>query len=273
MKLTLLGSAAAEGWPALFCECEACRKARERGGRDLRRRTAYCIDGEMLVDFGPDIYWQVVSFGVDLSEIRNILVTHSHEDHLSPIEFAWRRKGFSRVTSSLAVWGNSHSLERIRNGSGMREHDLGMDLEEVAPGTEFEAGPYRVFALKASHAGHEEKALNYVIEREGSALLIGNDTGWWSEETWADIGKFRLDVAVLDCTYGLAAPEQRAWHLGAGAVVSMRDELRRRGALKAGARVIANHFSHNGGGSHQELCDWFAPHGIEVGYDGMTLAF
>ena len=31
MKLTVLGTAAAEAQPALFCECETCRQARKNG--------------------------------------------------------------------------------------------------------------------------------------------------------------------------------------------------------------------------------------------------
>ncbi len=38
MELMYLGSAAAEGWPALFCECDACKEAARRGGRDIRMR-------------------------------------------------------------------------------------------------------------------------------------------------------------------------------------------------------------------------------------------
>ena len=70
MKVTFLGSAAAEGWPALFCVCEACREARRRGGPNLRRRTCYLINADTLVDFGPDIAWQCTEFGIDLADIR-----------------------------------------------------------------------------------------------------------------------------------------------------------------------------------------------------------
>jgi len=269
MRVQILGSCAAEGWPALFCECDACAEARRRGGRNIRRRTVYCIDGELLVDFGPDIYWQSVEFGVDLARIRYILITHSHEDHLSPIEFHWRRRGFSRVESPLAVYGNAQVLQRIRAESGMEQYDLQMDLIEVHAGRAFEAGRYRVFPLEASHAVPEEEALNYVIECGDVALLIANDTGWWEEPTWEAVRRFRLDAAIIDCTYGLLNPDHRAWHLGAGAVVEMRDRLAEMGVLKSGAYVVANHFSHNGVGLYEDLCDWFSPHGIEVGYDGM----
>jgi len=34
MKVKILGTAAAEGWPALFCRCPACQRARKLGGKN-----------------------------------------------------------------------------------------------------------------------------------------------------------------------------------------------------------------------------------------------
>lgn len=56
MKIRYLGTAAAEGWPALFCSCPICTQARERGGKNLRTRTQAVLDGELLIDFPPDTY-------------------------------------------------------------------------------------------------------------------------------------------------------------------------------------------------------------------------
>ena len=39
MEILYLGTAAAEGWPALFCGCEICKRARAAGGKELRTRT------------------------------------------------------------------------------------------------------------------------------------------------------------------------------------------------------------------------------------------
>jgi len=39
MKFQYLGTAAAEGWPALFCNCDNCEKARKAGGKNIRIRT------------------------------------------------------------------------------------------------------------------------------------------------------------------------------------------------------------------------------------------
>ena len=53
MKIQILGTAAAEGWPALFCNCEACRRAREKGGKNIRTRAGTLIDDQLLIDFRP----------------------------------------------------------------------------------------------------------------------------------------------------------------------------------------------------------------------------
>ena len=39
MKLQILGTAAAEGIPALFCTCEYCKKARQIRGKEIRTRS------------------------------------------------------------------------------------------------------------------------------------------------------------------------------------------------------------------------------------------
>ena len=50
MKVQFLGTAAAEGIPAIWCECEVCRKAKELKGKELRRRCSYLIDTDTIVD-------------------------------------------------------------------------------------------------------------------------------------------------------------------------------------------------------------------------------
>ena len=54
MEIQYLGTAAAEGLPALFCDCETCRKARNIGGKEVRTRTQSVVDGKILIDFPPD---------------------------------------------------------------------------------------------------------------------------------------------------------------------------------------------------------------------------
>ena len=77
MKVQFLGTGAAEGVPAEFCDCAVCREARLRGGKEFHSRSQLLIDGELSVDFPPDAYYHSLRFGVRLAEIRYLLVIKS----------------------------------------------------------------------------------------------------------------------------------------------------------------------------------------------------
>ena len=68
MKIRYLGTAAAEGWPALFCSCPICTHARIQGGKNLRTRTQAILDGELLIDFPPDTYCHALQYGLELAK-------------------------------------------------------------------------------------------------------------------------------------------------------------------------------------------------------------
>ena len=53
-QIQILGSAAAEGIPAIFCNCRVCTEAWKNGGKDIRMRAAYKLNDEVRIDFGPD---------------------------------------------------------------------------------------------------------------------------------------------------------------------------------------------------------------------------
>lgn len=84
MKLTYLGTAAAEGWPAAFCNCDGCRAARRLGGRNIRTRSQALVDDALLLDFPCDAWLHALRQGLDFSAVRWLLVTHSHTDHFYP---------------------------------------------------------------------------------------------------------------------------------------------------------------------------------------------
>ena len=56
MKFTMLGTAAYERVPSMFCNCAVCRLAGERGGKNLRADTQALIDDNILIDIGLDTY-------------------------------------------------------------------------------------------------------------------------------------------------------------------------------------------------------------------------
>ena len=97
MKLQYLGTAAAEGAPALFCRCEFCQYARKVGGREIRTRSGALLDDKIKLDFGPDSYKHMLDNGLDFSAIHSVLITHTHEDHFDIEDIALRRPTFAHL--------------------------------------------------------------------------------------------------------------------------------------------------------------------------------
>src|SRR4051794_30461557 len=118
MKVTFLGTAAAEGIPQLWCRCDGCRVARERGGRHVRCRTAILINDDLLIDAGPDVAPAAGRLGLDLAAVRALLVTHPHYDHLSLGTLRDRGRYWGGTAlPPLIVYGGHASLELL-TGSG-----------------------------------------------------------------------------------------------------------------------------------------------------------
>jgi len=232
-------------------------------------RAAYSIDGHVQIDLGPDALVQAWRFGIDYSRVDHLFITHSHQDHFLPGNLLFRQSGFSLLPegSLLTIHGSEMALmalelSRIILPLAKAQYDV------IEPFRPVDLGDIRLTPVLADHAGGEVAAM-YLVESEGGALLQGNDTGWFPDETWSFLAGRELSVVLLDCTYGLKSGG--SGHLGAPEVVQARSELLSIGALAPQGRVIATHLSHNGGALHHELVEYFAPHGIEVAYDGMVV--
>ena len=113
MYITYLGTAAAEGVPAIFCDCEHCRYARAVGGKEIRMRSGALIDGKLKIDFGPDAYAQSLRFNLNYVPVNHVLITHSHEDHFSPDELSRICPPYSHRKEPLRVYGDARVGEKM----------------------------------------------------------------------------------------------------------------------------------------------------------------
>ena len=275
MRVQFLGTAAAEAIPARFCECPVCRKARERKGKEIRRRASYRIDDDILVDFGPDSFFQQTAFDIDDLKIRKIIVTHPHIDHLLPDEIYWRLgPSYSQVSQEIAIYGGHRVFGTIfglanKNAGPVSPADLHIRPVVLQPGKAVVEEDFELLPMAADHMPGGA-ALLYALKRGGKKVLILHDTGWPPEETMCLLANQAADLAAVDSTCGLAYPDVRSGHMGCNTVKKLVAELRKIGAVKPGAKVFATHFSHNGGGNHDDLERCYAPEGIEVAYDGLT---
>ncbi len=277
MKIKVLGTAAAEGIPSVWCECETCQKARELGGKDLRRRASYLIDDDTMVDCGPDFFWQINQFGVDERKLKRIIFTHRHSDHLNSVDFDFRRPGFATISEgkSLHILGSRPVLARLMGIEAMDANVFDIQEMKMTPvvlnaGELCKDGDVSVMPVAANHDEGGQPMVLF-IERNGAKVLICHDTGLLSEAALAQATGQQADLVFMDCTCSFWVPELANGHLGINTAARQIETLKANGALKADAKLFVTHFSHNGRGLHADLEAFFNPKGIGVAYDGMTL--
>lgn len=270
--MTYYGTAGSEGWPAPFCRCPACEKARRLGGRNIRTRAQALVDGALLIDFPADTYDHVLRGGLDLAPVTDLLVTHSHPDHFYAPDLCLRAEPYALGlgASVLEVWGNArvHALFQMEAANNPRL-PRSVRFHEIGPQDTFctQSG-HTVTALATDHMS-TEAALNYLVRRGGRTLLYAHDTGVFPQETWAQLAGERLDLLSLDCT--AVTRDWRRGHLGFPGVRQVCARLRDMGCLTDETRVILSHLAHTEDLCHEEIVHLAQPLGMEVAYDGMTV--
>lgn len=158
MKIKYLGTAAAEGVPAIFCRCEVCRKSKAAGGRNIRTRSQSIIDDRLLLDFCPDTFIHTLRDNIDLISIKSCLITHAHEDHLYPQDIQMRlpecfANFMGEEVTPLNFYGSDTTLQWIRDMEwcdALIEKNA-LALHPVKAFEPFEVEGYTVTALKADH--------------------------------------------------------------------------------------------------------------------------
>src|SRR2546423_5164497 len=142
MELLLLGTAAAEAWPAPFCICDACQSARRLGGRDVRTRSGALIDDDLKIDFGPDTVMQLQRCAQNLLKVRTLIFTHQHSDHFVPSELEWSTHPFTLTPpdhGSIELCGNSEVIGSIQRTFEGHPHKLPFVYREFKAGDHFTA--------------------------------------------------------------------------------------------------------------------------------------
>lgn len=276
MRLKFLGTAAAEGVPAVFCNCPTCRRVKKEGGKDVRTRSQILIDGDTLFDFPMDTYMHALTYKLDLSAVKRVLITHAHMDHCYPQEFCMRGGNFAHLMTepNVTVYGNPTVCDMFLSDTAREirpDVKAGITVKTLHPYDEVTDGDMRIIALPAKHTANEE-CLVYYLERGGVGALLLNDTGVLDIEVYERLKAMgaSVDVAALDCTYG-DMRHGPGRHMGLYDIVDQTELMNKTGLLKRGAKLIATHLSHNCKLDYKQISDLAVAHGIFVAYDGLEV--
>ncbi len=274
MQIKILGTAAYERVPAMFCQCAVCQQARRLKGKNMRTQAQTLIDDQLLVDFGQDNYIHYLNSGADYTKIKNILITHTHEDHFMPDELRMTTSWFAvnDMTENIGIWGNRASAEKFALITGPKL----CDMHTVEAYETFQMGKYTVTALPATHG--TESPLIYILSDGKSTLLYNNDTGVWKEELYEFIAekKFRLDGVLSDCTHCFQEGKGVS-HLTLLHNCQLRQRLMEMGVVTEETKWVITHYSHNAlhlkdhPVTAEELEQIAAEQGMIAAYDGIVI--
>ncbi len=195
VRVLLLGTGPAAGWPDAFCDCARCTGALRRGL--VRRPTSVLVDDAVLLDLGAETAGAALRAGRSLAQVGAVL--QAHGDGNDP--GALRAGCVSRAGDRPApmVVGSASTLDRWRTPT--EPGSPRVRLVEAAAGDRLEvgsaAGVYDVEVVGTEYGGRPGGGgLGYLLTApDGSRLLYATDP--LSEPTGAALGGRRLDVALL----------------------------------------------------------------------------
>ena len=287
MLIKILGTAAAEGWPAVFCRCETCQRVRKAGGKDIRSRASiqftrlrqgdfakatsprgYGGQASHQIDLPPDHWYHEAVLGADMSGLEHLFITHSHQDHWSPRSLLFLAPPFGHGrTEPLNVYGNEVVVQQGTDMYKNREGDT-VVFHQIEPFVPVQAGDFVFTPLRARHMQNEE-CLNYLVTSDGKTVLYNCDTGWYTDDTWEFLEDQRLDAIISECTCG--PHSGGSGHMSFETVFALKERLEKAGAFNNGV-FVATHFSHNVGLLHSELEYILNERHIQTAYDGMEIS-
>jgi phosphoribosyl 1,2-cyclic phosphate phosphodiesterase len=249
MKVTFLGTGTSVGIPRIGCSCPVCTS---KNPKNKRLRCALHLahqNHSILVDTGPDLRTQALTYGID--RVDAVLFTHGHADHLHGLDDV-RSYCFDR-DSPLPCYANSLTIERIK-----RVFDYAFDdnAPSTTPQIELQEinGPFELLGLAIEPLEVYHGRLPVLAFRIGSFAYV-TDTSHIPDEAMQQLEG--LDVLVLDALRHKKHPT----HFNVEQALEVIEKLQP-------SQTYLTHIAHDL--EHYET-NAQLPNAVELAYDGLIL--
>ena len=290
--IIFLGTGAAQGVPPIFAE--DLERGLRPGDKNLRTRSSLRLNRSCQIDAGPDVHWQLAREQLSWYNLEHLLISHSHSDHFY-FDGILQKKGARRNNGrQLHVHMSNEALDWFLRSwvflgtlATPTNDDITRARKELEDWYLFHTmsfftyesiGELRVCPIPGKHNGRrkQEPVMNYLIEFPGGTrLLYGLDTGFYDDSVFEFLTGLRLDILVLDCTFGGRSdrPDYPYGHLDCRSFMRVLERMSAGGTIDAKTSIYASHINPDQGFDHEQMDAWFAerPFGARTAYDGLRL--
>ena len=261
VELLFLGTGAAD-WPSKYPPADM---KLTRG--QVRGTSSMLINGHILIDCGPTVLDVMNRYKVNPAGITDLLLTHTHADHLHPESVRTLADARDAKFGPLRIWAHPEALKRVPTSSRIETFPVEIGKPVMMHG-------FGMTGLEANHLVRtsKEKCLYYFIEGATKNFLYATDGSWLLKRTWLYLQKKRLDALVWDATIGEGIGDYRIFeHNDLAMIRHMNQTLMNRNILKSDAKIILTHMARTLHPSQDQLEKKLLPEGLIPAYDGMSL--
>ena len=273
MKITFLGTSAGEEYPGIWCGCENCAKARSWGGKNIRRNSSVIIDSDVMIDMGKTVHIQAERFGLDIRDIKTLLITHAHKDHLNT-HTLWTRIAAFPPLPRLNMFGSSQVYKTLLNNDRYDGDAWRIDFNIIEPFNKYYAdksGDLEIYTLDGNHSDGEMHSINYIITRKNRTFLYLTDTGDPFDTTLEELTRHKYDFIITEGTYGIG--EDYSGHMGLNKNIRLLEFFNKNKLWKDKPDYYITHLAPHWCPPHDEYSPIVEEKGLKLAYDGLVLDY
>ncbi len=277
--MKFLGTGAADTIPNPFCECPICEDAREDLINKTRKRSSLLIDDNNLIDFGPDIVCAAQIHNVKFTKLRNIFITHTHDDHFCYSNAGVVDTSRNHPEKPINIFISEKAFIWLKDFNEKNNKMYKENLFKLIPVTPYESfivDNMEVLPIETTHfvSEKDEKSLNYrFILSNGKKILYACDTGVYEEKNLLTLSNCTLDYIIMELTFGNTKIKNDS-HLYTQTFIKMLNNFIKYGIANKNTKVYATHINHKNDFNHEKLqqyLDEYSPIKVVVAKDGMEI--